>query len=245
MFTYSKTDKILFSSDAFGQHYAGLERFDDQVGEAIMPHARKYFANILLPMSPLILKLIGRVSELGLEFDIICPDHGIVWRNDPAKIINAYVGWSEQTSAKKAIVVYDTMWHSTQTMAEAIVSGICEEGVAAKPIHIRSSHRSEIMTEVMDTKGIIVGSPTINNGLFPTVSDFLTYMKGLKPKNKIGAAFGSYGWSGEAVKLINQEFEAMKFGILDPGLKIQFVPDKENIEACIEFGRKIGKAIIG
>jgi len=101
------------------------------------------------------------------------------------------------------------------------------------------------MTEVMDTKGIIVGSPTINNGLFPTVSDFLTYMKGLKPKNKIGAAFGSYGWSGEAVKLINQEFEAMKFGILDPGLKIQFVPDKENIEACIEFGRKIGKAIIG
>ncbi len=245
MFSYVKEDRLLFSSDAFGQHYAGPENFDDEIGEAIMPHARKYFANILLPMSPLILKLIGRVSELGLEFDIICPDHGIVWRNDPAKIINAYVGWSEQTPEKKAIVVYDTMWHSTQTMAEAIVSGICEEGVAAKPIHIRSSHRSEIMTEVMDAGAIVVGSPTINNGLFPTVSDFLTYMKGLKPKNKIGAAFGSYGWSGEAVKLINQEFEAMKFGILDPGLKIQFVPDKENIEACIEFGRKIGKAIIG
>ena len=245
MFSYVKEDRLLFSSDAFGQHYAGPENFDDEIGEAIMPHARKYFANILLPMSPLILKLIGRVSELGLEFDIICPDHGIVWRNDPAKIINAYVGWSEQTPEKKAIVVYDTMWHSTQTMAEAIVSGICEEGVAAKPIHIRSSHRSEIMTEVMDAGAIVVGSPTINNGLFPTVSDFLTYMKGLIPKNKIGAAFGSYGWSGEAVKLINQEFEAMKFGILDPGLKIQFVPDKENIEACIEFGRKIGKAIIG
>ena len=154
------------------------------------------------------------------------------------------MSWSEQTSAKKAIVVYDTMWQSTQAMAEAIASGIREQGVTAKPIHLRSSHRSDIMTEVMDAKAIVVGSPTINNGLFPTVSDFLTYMKGLKPKNKIGAAFGSYGWSGEAVKLINQEFEAMKFDMRDPGLKIQFVPGQEDIEACIEFGRKIGNAII-
>lgn len=245
MFSYVKEDKILFSSDAFGQHYAGSENFDDEIGEAIMLHAKKYFANILLPMSPLILKLIERINKLGLEFDIICPDHGIIWRKDPAKIIKAYAGWSAQTPAKKAIVVYDTMWHSTQAMAEAIASGICEEGVAAKPVRIRSSHRSEIMTEVMDAKAIVVGSPTMNNGLFPNVSDFLTYMKGLKPKNKIGAAFGSYGWSGEAVKLINQEFEALKFEMFDSGLKIQFVPNKENIEACIEFGRKIGKAIIG
>ncbi|OIN96732.1 MAG: MBL fold metallo-hydrolase [Deltaproteobacteria bacterium CG1_02_45_11] len=244
MFSYVKEDRLLFSSDAFGQHYAGPENFDDEIGEAIMPHARKYFANILLPLSPLIQKLVDQVSQLGLKFDIICPDHGIIWRKDPAKIINAYVSWSEQTSAKKAIVVYDTMWQSAQAMAEAIASGIREQGVTAKPIHLRSSHRSDIMTEVMDAKAIVVGSPTINNGLFPTVSDFLTYMKGLKPKNKIGAAFGSYGWSGEAVKLINQEFEAMKFDMRDPGLKIQFVPGQEDIEACIEFGRKIGNAII-
>jgi len=243
MFTYVKEDKILFSSDAFGQHYAGHEKFDDQIGDSIMPHAKKYFANILLLYSPLILKLLEKVTELGLEIDMICPDHGIIWRKDPARIINAYAKWSSQKPEEKAVVVYDTMWHSTETMAEAIVQGIVDEGVIARPIHIRSSHRSEIMTEVLDAAAVIVGSPTINNQLFPTVSDVLTYMKGLKPKNKIGAAFGSYGWSGESVKLINQELEAMKFDIIDPGVKIQYVPDQDGKDACFELGRKIGKAI--
>jgi flavorubredoxin len=243
MFTYVKEDKILFSSDAFGQHYAGYEKFDDQIGDSIMPHAKKYFANILLLYSPLILKLLEKVAELGLKIDMICPDHGIIWRKDPGKIINAYAKWSSQEPEQKAVVVYDTMWHSTETMAEEIAQGIVEEGVIARPIHIRSSHRSEIMTEVLDAAAVIVGSPTINNQLFPTVSDFLTYMKGLKPKNKIGAAFGSYGWSGESVKLINQELEAMKFDIIDPGVKIQYVPDQDGKNACLELGRKIGKAI--
>ena len=243
MFTYVKEDKILFSSDAFGQHYAGYEKFDDQIGDSIMPHAKKYFANILLLYSPLILKLLEKVTELGLEIDMICPDHGIIWRKNPARIINAYAKWSSQKPEEKAVVVYDTMWHSTETMAEAIVQGIVDEGVIARPIHIRSSHRSEIMTEVLDAAAVIVGSPTLNNQLFPTVSDFLTYMKGLKPKNKIGAAFGSYGWSGESVKLINQELEAMKFDIIDPGIKIQYVPDQDGKDSCFELGRKIGKAI--
>ena len=243
MFTYLKEDKILFSSDAFGQHYAGYEKFDDQIGDSIMPHAKKYFANILLLYSPLILKLLEKVTELGLEIDMICPDHGIIWRKDPGRIINAYAKWSSQEPEEKAVVVYDTMWHSTETMAEAIAQGIVDEGVIARPIHIRSSHRSEIMTEVLDAAAVIVGSPTLNNQLFPTVSDFLTYMKGLKPKNKIGAAFGSYGWSGESVKLINQELEAMKFDIIDPGIKIQYVPDQDGKDACFELGRKIGKAI--
>jgi flavorubredoxin len=243
MFTYVNEDKILFSSDAFGQHYAGHERFDDQIGDSIMPHAKKYFANILLLYSPLILKLLEKVKELGLEIDMICPDHGIFWRKDPGKIIKAYAEWAKQKPEQKAIVVYDTMWHSTETMAEEIVQGIVEEGVIARPIHIRSSHRSEIMTEVLDAAAVIIGSPTINNQLFPTVSDVLTYMKGLKPKNKIGAAFGSYGWSGESVKLINQELEAMKFDIIDPGVKIQYVPDQNGKDACLELGRKIGKAI--
>ena len=243
MFTYVKEDKILFSSDAFGQHYAGHEKFDDQIGDSIMPHAKKYFANILLLYSPLILKLLENVTELGLEIDMICPDHGIIWRKNPGKIINAYAKWSRQEPEQKAVVVYDTMWHSTETMAEEIAQGIVEEGIIARPIHIRSSHRSEIMTEVLDSAAVIVGSPTINNQLFPTVSDFLTYMKGLKPKNKIGAAFGSYGWSGESVNLITQELEAMKFHIIDPGIKIQYVPDQDGKNTCLELGRKIGKAI--
>ena len=245
MFTYVKEDKILFSSDAFGQHYAGHEKFDDQLGDEIMFHAKKYYANILLLYSPLILKLLEKVTEIGLEIDMICPDHGIIWRKDPGRIINAYAKWASQEPEQKAVVVYDTMWHSTEAMAEAIAKGIVDEGVIAKPIHIRSSHRSEIMTEVLDAAAVIVGSPTINNQLFPTVSDFLTYMKGLKPKNKIGAAFGSYGWSGESVKLINQELEAMKFDIIDPGVKLQYVPDQEGKDACYELGRKIGKAIKG
>jgi len=241
MFTYLKEDKILLSSDAFGQHYAGLERFDDEIGDAIMPHARKYFANILLLYAPLILKLVDQVTEMGLEIDMICPDHGIIWRKDPMKIINAYVEWSQQKPKRKALVVYDTMWHSTEVMANAIVEGLHEKGVDATPMHLRSWHRSDVITEVLDAGAIIVGSPTLNNGLFPTVSDFLTYMKGLKPKDKVGAAFGSYGWSGESAKLIKKELEAMKFKMIEPEMKIQYVPDSEGLEACREFGRKIAQ----
>jgi flavorubredoxin len=243
MFTYVKEEKLLLSSDAFGQHYAGAERFDDEIGDAIMPHAQKYFANILLLYSPLILKLVNKVTDMGLAIDTICPDHGIIWRKDPNKIIQAYVEWSKQKPKKKALVVYDTMWESTRKMAETIVDAINDEGIEAKSMHLRSWHRSEIMTEVLDAGAVIVGSPTINNGLFPTVSDFLTYMKGLRPQNKIGAAFCSYGWSGEAMNLINKELESMKFEIVDPGVKIQFVPDKEGLEACNRLGKKIGQRL--
>ena len=243
MFSYLQEDKILFSSDAFGQHLAGLERFDDEIGDAIMPHALKYFANILTPYADLILALVDKVTEMGIPIDVICPDHGIIWRKDPGKIINAYVEWSKQEPKKKAIVVYDTMWHSTQAMAEAIGTGLHEEGVEVKPMHLRSFHRSDIITEIIDAGAIIVGSPTLNNGLFPTVADFLTYMKGLRPKNKLAAAFGSYGWSGEAVTLVAKELEEMKFKVIDPGLKIQYVPDSEALETCRELGRKIGKEL--
>jgi flavorubredoxin len=241
MFTYLKEDKILLSSDAFGQHYASLERFDDAIGDAIMPHARKYFANILLPYAPLVLKLVDQVTEMGLEIDMLCPDHGIIWRENPMKIIHAYVEWAQQKPKRKALVIYDTMWHSTETMANAITEGLHEKGVKATPMHLRSWHRSDVITEVLDAGAIIVGSPTLNNGLFPTVSDFLTYMKGLKPKDKVGAAFGSYGWSGESTKLISKELEAMKFKVVDPGMKIQYVPDPEELEACKEFGRTIAQ----
>jgi flavorubredoxin len=243
MFTYAKEDKILFSSDGFGQHYAGLERFDDQMGDAIMPHAKKYFANILLLYAPLILKLVEKVKSMGLEIDMILPDHGVMWRQDPMKIVKAYVEWSEQKPRRKALVIYDTMWHSTQTMAEAIVEALGQEGVDAKPMHLRTWHRSDIMTEVLDAGAILVGSPTLNNNIFPTVSDFLTYLKGLKPQNKVAAAFGSYGWSGESVKMITRELEEMKFKVVDPGVRVQFVPEEEAIEACRELARKVAKEL--
>ena len=243
MFTYVKEDKLLFSSDAFGQHYAGYERFDDEIGDAIMPHALKYFANILLLYSPLVLKLVSKVTEMGLAIDTICPDHGIIWRKEPQKIIKAYVEWSLQKPRKKALVIYDTMWQSTKKMAESIATAIAEEGVDAKPLHLRSCHRSDVMTEVLDAGAVVVGSPTLNNGLFPTVSDFLTYMKGLRPQNKIGAAFCSYGWSGEAMNLISNELKAMKFDVIDPGVKIQYVPDGKGLEECRQLGRNIGKRL--
>jgi flavorubredoxin len=242
MFTYLKEDQILFSSDAFGQHYAGMERFDDQIGEAIMPHAKKYFANILLLYSPLILKLVEKVTRMGLPIRMICPDHGVMWRKEPGKIIQAYAEWSHQNPKKKALVIYDSMWHSTRTMAEAIVEALSQERVDARTMHLRTIHRSDVMTEVLDAGAILVGSPTLNNGLFPTVADFLCYLKGLKPLNKIAAAFGSYGWSGEAVKLINQDLEAVKFRIVDPGLNIQYVPDKKGLEACYALGKKVAQA---
>ena len=243
MFTYVKEDNLLFSSDAFGQHYAGYERFDDEIGDEIMEHALKYFANILLLYSPLILKLIGKVKEMGLVIDTICPDHGIIWRKEPHKIIESYVEWSTQRPKKKALVIYDTMWHSTQKMAETIAEAIAGEGVNAKPMHLRSCHRSDVMTEVLDAGAIVVGSPTLNNGIFPTVSDFLTYMKGLRPQNKIGTAFCSFGWSGEAMNLINNELKGMKFDVIDPGVKIQYVPDEKGLEECREMGRSIGRRL--
>ncbi len=245
MFTYMKEEKILFSSDAFGQHYAGFEKFDDVIKDNIMPFAKKYFANILLPYSSLILKLVEQVSAMGLEISMICPDHGIIWRNDPGKIIDAYVRWSRQDTSSKAVIIYDTMWHSTEKMAHAIASGLNDQGVKiVLPMHLRKFHRSDIMTEVLDAKAVILGSPTLNNGLFPTMGEFITYMKGLRPQGKIGAAFGSYGWSGESVKLLNQELETMKFSMIDPrGIKIQYIPDSKALDACYDLGKRIGQAM--
>jgi flavorubredoxin len=243
MFSYVPEDGILFSSDAFGQHYAGPERFDDEIGEAIMPHAKKYFANILMPFSPLILKLVNRINEAGIELKTVCPDHGVMWRKNPGKIIDAYVAWSTQAPTRKAVVVYDTMWHSTEIMANVIVDALCREGVYARPMHLRNFHRSDVITEVLDAGAVIVGSPTLNNGIFPTVSDFMTYMKGLKPKNKVAAAFGSYGWSGESVKLISEWLESMKFQVLEPGVRVQYVPDESGLDACLDLAARVAAAL--
>ncbi len=243
MFTCAKEDGILFSSDAFGQHYAGVEEFEDEVGDAIMFQAKKYFANILLPFAPRLAKLIGEVSASRMPIRMICPDHGALWRREPGKIISAYAGWCEQRPTGKAVIIYDTMWHSTEKMADALTAALSAEGIAVKPIHIRSSHRSDIMTEVMDASAVIVGSPTLNNNLFPTVADVLMYMRGLKPKNKIGAAFGSYGWSGEAVKQITDALSAMSFDMVAEGPRALYVPDGDDLGACRELAVAVAERI--
>ena len=245
MFSYLKEKQILFSSDAFGQHLAGTAFFDNEASEDIVMHqAKKYYANILLPYSALIQKLLNQVTDLGLKFKMICPDHGIIWLKNPLKIVKAYANWSKQIPKNKAVIVYDTMWNSTQTMAESIARGILEKGIQVQLMNLKNCHRSNIVTEIMDAAAVLIGTPTLNNEIYPTVSDFLTYLKGLKPQNKLSMSFGSYGWSGEAVKYADKRTEEMKFDKLKQGLKIQYVPNKENLKSCIELGSEIGEAIL-
>jgi flavorubredoxin len=243
MFTYLAEEAILFSSDAFGQHYAGDMFFDDEIGDEIMPHARKYYANILLHFSPRVQALLKDVAKLNLKIDMICPDHGILWRDNPSKIIEAYDTWSRQEPTKKVVVIFDSMWESTAKMARAITSGVESEDVNVRLMNTRKWHRSDIMTEIVDAGAIAVGSPTLNNSIFPVIADVMTYIKGLRPQNKIAAAFGSYGWSGEAVKILNKDFEEMKLTIIDPGVKIQYVPDEADLERCFELGVKLAKTL--
>ena len=244
MFSYIPEDRLLISSDAFGQHVASSERFDDEVDlSMLLSHAAKYYANIILPYSALVQKLLAQVREIGLKIDMIAPDHGLIWRKNPQKILEHYDVWSQQKSKVKALVIYDTMWHSTEMMAKAIVEGLVEQGVSVQLFDLSSTHRSDIITEVLDAGALIIGSSTLNNGMLPHMADLLHYMKGLRPAKKIGAAFGSYGWSGEAVKLITTAMEEMKFEILDPGIKVQYVPQDDDLERCADLGRKIAQTL--
>ena len=246
MFSYIPEDKLLISSDGFGQHWATSERFDDEVNmEELMAHAAKYYANILMIFSPNVRKLLEKVAELGLEIDMIAPDHGLIWRQNVAGILEAYGRWGHQQAGEKAVVVYDTMWHSTEKMAKAIYKGLLSEGISIKMMDLKVSHRSDIVTEVLDAKAILFGSPTLNNGMLPSMADLLTYLKGLRPTGKIGAAFGSFGWSGEAVKHMNNFMEQMKFDIVDPGIKVKNVPTHENFQVCFDLGVKVARAVKG
>ena len=244
MFSYIPEDRLLISSDAFGQHLATTERFDDEVDlSMLLGHAAKYYANIILPYSALVQKLLSQVRDMDLKVDMIAPDHGVIWRGNPGKILECYDEWSQQRGKVKALVIYDTMWHSTETMAKAIVDGVVQEGVSAQLFDLASNHRSDIITEVLDAGALVFGSATLNNGMLPRMADLLHYMKGLRPANKIGAAFGSYGWSGEAVKLINAIMEEMKFRVIDPGIDVRYVPAHEDLGTCVELGRKVAQAL--
>ncbi len=244
MFSYVPEDRLLISNDGFGQHWATSERFDDQVDTSrLMRQAAKYYANILLLYSPIIQKLLKTVAEMNLDIDVIAPDHGLIWRKDPGSIIKAYDAWSRQITKPKALVIYDTMWRSTEMMAKAVAEGIFEQGVSVKLMNLKVNHRSDVMTEILDAEALVFGSPTLNNQMLPTVADLLTYAKGLKPTGRIGAAFGSYGWSGEAVKYIEAQMEEMKIELVAPGVRVKYVPDDEALGPCLELGRTIGQKV--
>ena len=244
MCTYLVNDKILFSMDAFGQHLATARRFDDEVGlDTIMPQAAKYYANILMPFGDLIVKAVDKLSSINIA--MVAPSHGIIWRSHINNIVNAYASWGKGESIAKAVIIYDTMWGSTEKMAHALAEGIIGEGVEVKLYNLTKSDKSDIIKEVLDARAILVGSPTLNNGVFPSVAEFLCYLKGLKPKGKIGAAFGSYGWAGGAVKAIERELTDAVIDTLDSSLSVKFVPDSEELKRCAEMGRAIAKKITG
>lgn len=245
MFTYLKEDRILLPNDGFGQHFASYQRFDDELGELeiVMEEAAKYFANILLPLGPLIPPLLKKVRKMGLEIDMIAPSHGVIWRSHADKIVQAYSEWSTGTAENRAVVIYDTMWGSTEKMARAISEGLSRAGLANKLIHLRRNHYSDVMKEILTANALVIGSPTLNEGLFPTVAQFLSYMKGLHPVKKAGVAFGSYGWSGDAVPAVESDMKAMGIRLLEPGLSVNYVPREDDMESCIDLGRRIAQGL--
>jgi len=244
MFTYLAEDNLLFSQDGFGMHLASSQRFSDEIDQTVLDYeAAKYYANILLPFSPLISKLLERVGGLGITINTIAPDHGPVWRKDVDGILELYSVWAAQKRKNKAVVAYDTMWQSTAMMARAIGEGLSAGGAVTKLMPLRQSHRSDIATEILDAGALLVGSPTINNNMFPTVADLLAYLKGLKPKNMIGSAFGSYGWSGEAVAQVKEILTAMKVELIGDGLKVKYVPDGHALADCYSFGLQVAEKL--
>lgn len=244
MFSYIPEDKLLISQDAFGQNLASVERFDDEVDfEALMKETSFYYANIVMPYSPQVRKVFTNLAKIGWDIDMIAPDHGVVWRSHVDKIIAAYDAYSKQITGKKAVIVYDTMWHSTEKMAKAIGEGLSDEGISYVLMHVKAFHHSQVMGELADATGIICGSSTHNNGILPLVANFLTYMKGLRPMGRVGAAFGSYGWSGEGVKHITEVMESANIEMVAEGVRIKNRPTHEGLSACRELGRSVGKAI--
>jgi flavorubredoxin len=244
MFTYIEKDALLLPNDAFGQHWATSKRFDDEVDEkTLMDEAAKYYANILWLFSSLIIRKIEEIQRLGLKIDMIAPSHGVIWRSNPTKIVEAYLSWARGEAGKKILVVYDTMWGSTEKMAKAMVEGIISEGVKTVLFRLPFSDRGDIIKELLEAKGLLIGSSTINNGVLPTVAPFLEEMQGLRPRNKIAAAFGSYGWGGGAVKIIEESLKKAGMELVAPALTVKWVPDKDEIQKCFEFGKEFAKKV--
>jgi flavorubredoxin len=245
MFTYCAEERLLLPNDAFGQHYATCERFDDEVDQGVlMDEAAKYYGNILWPLSSLVLKKIEEIVKMDIAIDMIAPSHGIIWRKDPGKIINAYVSWAKNETKPKAVVVYETMWGATEKMARKIVEGITDKGISVKLIDIATADRTEVIKEMLDAKGYIIGSSTHDNDMLTAIAGFLAFLKGLKPQKRIAAVFGSYGWAGGAVKSIENVLKEAGVEIAQPSLAVQYVPSQEELQKCLEFGREFASKLL-
>lgn len=246
MFTYMTGDNILFSNDAFGQHYASEFMYNDLVDQdELYKEAIKYYANILTPFSPLVIKKIEEVVKLNVPLDMICTSHGIIWRDNSLQIVNKYMEWANKYKENQVTLVYDTMWDATRIMAESIAQGIknADSSVNVKLYNSAKADKNDIITEVFKSKAILVGSSTINKGILSSVASILEMIKGLEFKEKKAAAFGSYGWSGESVKMINEELNKAGFQVIGEGLKELWRPDEEGIQRAIEFGENLARNI--
>jgi len=242
MFCYLTGDNILFSNDAFGQHYASELMFNDLVDQAeLMAECIKYYANILTPFSELVTKKVQEVLAFNLPVDVICTSHGVVWRSNPVQIVQQYLKWADAYQENQITLVYDTMWNGTRVMAEKIAAGIGEADpkVTLKLYNLAKSDRNDVMTEIFRSRAVVVGSPTINRTVLTSIAGLLEEMKGLKFRKKKAAAFGCYGWSGESVKLIAGRLAAAGFEVVDDGIRSLWNPDAEAIDACVAYGKKL------
>lgn len=243
MVSYLDGEQILFSSDAFGQHICTAKRFDDENDPAAVMHeAAKYYANILMPFGKLITKAVDKVEQL--PFRMIAPSHGISWRSHIDGIVAKYKAWSKGAPTDKVVIAYDSMWGSTDKMAKRILDGVAAAGAPVKLFNMSAADRSEVVMEMLDAGGILLGSSTLHNGMLPTMGALLIYLKGLRPANKLGAAFGAYGWGGGAQK--DMEELMTKAGItLEPGsVTLKWVPDRDELAACFQFGKEFGEKVI-
>ena len=240
MMTYMSGDNILFSNDAFGQHYASELMFNDLVDQGeLFNECIKYYANILTPFSTFVTKKIEEVLSLNLPLNMIATSHGIIWRNNPAQIVEKYMEWANAYQENQITIVYDTMWNATRRMAEKIAEGIksVDKDVAVKLYNAANTDKNDIITEIFKSKAILFGSSTVNKTIMHATSGILEMVKGLGFKNKKAAAFGSYGWSGESVGILEEKIKAAKLDVVQDGLKILWVPDDEGMETCKDFGK--------
>lgn len=238
MFTYLNGKNILFSNDAFGQHFASSDIFNDEVDETeVYQEALKYYANILTPFSRMVSRKIEELKGLNLPIDIIAPSHGILWRKDPMTIVDKYYEWAQGKAENNVVIIYNSMWGATHKMAEFIGKGVGEAGVTYKILNISTADRNDVLAEVFKAKGIILGSSTVNNGLLTSLMPLVEDLMGLKFINRVGAAFGSYGWSGESPKLLSEYLTKAKIKVIKEGLKFKYMPNEEELEECISFGK--------
>ncbi|MBA7524870.1 Anaerobic nitric oxide reductase flavorubredoxin [subsurface metagenome] len=244
MACYLTKDNILFSNDAFGQHYATEFMYNDLVDQnELYVECIKYYANILTPFSVFVDKKIKEVLDLKIPIDIIATSHGVIWRDNPTQIVEKYLAWANAYQENQITILYDTMWDGTKRMAEAISKGILEidKKVNLKLFNIAKTDKNDIITEIFKSRIILVGSPTIGGGILSSVAEILEMIKGMRFKNKKAAAFGCYGWSGESIKVIKEHLEKSGFSVINDGIRALWNPDDESIEKCVEFGREIAK----